>query len=59
MLVLSLVECSKAGVASIVSAAVIGYLLGDMEVFIWSIGGAVAVMLFVGSEYQRSLNGTL
>jgi hypothetical protein len=50
---------TEASVASLVSAAVIGYLLGDLEVFIWSVGGAVAVMIFVGSEYQRALNGTL
>jgi hypothetical protein len=50
---------TEAGVASIASAAIIGWLLGDAEVFLWSLAGAVAVMVFVGSEYYRALNGTL
>lgn len=49
----------EAGAASLVSSVVIGLLLGDGVVLIWSLVGAVAVMIFVGSEYQRALNGTL
>jgi hypothetical protein len=49
----------EASIASIVSSVVIGWLLGDLEVFVWSVVGAVSVMLFVGSEYQRALKGTL
>lgn len=49
----------EAGAASLASALIIGFLLRDGEVLFWSIGGALAVMLFVGSEYQRALNGTL
>ena len=50
---------TEASVASIVSAALIGWLLGDVEVFLWSIAGAVSVMVFIGSEYYRALQGTL
>jgi len=49
----------EAGAASIVSAAIIGILLGDGKVFFWSMAGALSVMVFVGSEYSRALNGTL
>jgi hypothetical protein len=49
----------EASIASIVSSVIIGWLLGDVEVFVWSVVGAVSVMLFVGSEYQRALKGTL
>lgn len=50
---------TEASVASVASAAIIGWLLGDWEVFLWSMAGAVAVMVFVGSEYHRALNGQL
>ena len=49
----------EAGAASIVSAVIIGYLLDDGQVLAWSLAGAGAVMVFVGSEYWRALNGTL
>lgn len=49
----------EAGAASIASAAVIGFLLQDFEVFLWALAGALSVMVFVGSEYVRALNGTL
>jgi len=49
----------EAGAASVASAVVIGILLKDGEVLIWSLIGAGAVMAFVGSEYQRALAGTL
>jgi|SRR5271157_1201894 len=50
---------TEAGIASVVSSVIIGFLLGDLEVFVWSVAGAVAVMVFVGSEYRRALDGTL
>jgi hypothetical protein len=49
----------EAGAASIVSAIVIGWLLHDKTVLMWSLIGAGSVMIFVGSEYQRALEGTL
>jgi hypothetical protein len=50
---------TEAAYASAASAIVLGLLLSDWEVFIWSMVGVVSVLLFVGSEYQRALNGTL
>ena len=49
----------EASIASVATSVIIGWLLGDWEVFVWSVVGAVSVMLFVGSEYQRALKGTL
>src|SRR6266852_7014550 len=49
----------EAAAASVVSAVIIAYLLRDFEVFLWSMAGAGGVLVFVGSEYQRALNGTL
>lgn len=49
----------EAAIASVVSSLILGWLLGDVEVLAWSLIGAVSVMLFVGSEYQRALEGTL
>lgn len=49
----------EASIASIVSSVVIAYLLGDREVLVWSLIGSLSVMMFVGSEYQRALKGTL
>jgi hypothetical protein len=49
----------EAGGASIVSAITISWLIGSREVFFWSLVGAISVMLFVGYEYKRALEGTL
>ena len=49
----------EAGAASVVSSGVIAFLLRDWEVFWWSLGGVGLVMVFVGSEYKRALDGTL
>jgi hypothetical protein len=49
----------EAGAASILSTAVIAFLLRDWEVFFWGLVGSVGVMVFVGSEYKRALEGTL
>jgi hypothetical protein len=50
---------AEAGAASLVSAAIIGWLLEDPIVFLWSMLGAISVMIFVASEYWRALSGTL
>jgi hypothetical protein len=49
----------EAAGASVVGAIIIGWLLDDREVLMWSLIGAVSVMVFVASEYQRALSGTL
>jgi hypothetical protein len=49
----------EAAGASVVSALIIGWLLGDGEVIFWSLLGTAAVLVFVGSEYRRALKGTL
>lgn len=49
----------EAAFASVISAALIGFLLQDFEAFMWGLIGAVGVMLFVGSEYKRALEGSL
>jgi hypothetical protein len=49
----------EAGAASVASAVVIAWLLRDWQVLFWSLTGAAAVMVFVGSEYKRALEGTL
>lgn len=49
----------EAAGASVISAMIVGYLLGDTEAFLWSLGGAVSVMVFIGYEYKRALDGTL
>jgi len=46
-------------VASLATSAIMGYLLGSWEAFFWGIVGAVSVMIFVGSQYERALDGTL
>jgi hypothetical protein len=50
---------TEAGIASVISAVILGMLLGDGEVFLWSLGGVAACLIFVGSEYKRALDGTL
>jgi hypothetical protein len=49
----------EAMAASVVMAVVVSWLLGSWQVFFWSIIGAIAVGIFVGSEYYRALEGTL
>ena len=49
----------EAAIASLVGSAVIGWLMGDFEAFVWSIVGAGATLAFVGNQYQRALEGTL
>jgi hypothetical protein len=49
----------EAAAASLVSALIIAYLLRDFEVLLWSLAGAAGVLIFVGSEYQRALEGSL
>jgi hypothetical protein len=49
----------EASIASLVSAGFVGFLLKDWEVFLWSVVAAGGVMVFVGYEYHRALEGTL
>lgn len=50
---------TEAGIASASSAAIMAWILEDWRVLFWGLTGVVLVMIFVGSEYQRALNGTL
>lgn len=50
---------TEAAEASIISALIIGWLLDDSAAFWWSVAGAAAVMVFIGYEYKRALDGTL
>lgn len=45
--------------AGIAFAAVTGILLHDFHAFLWSVVGAAGVGVFVWSEYDRALKGTL
>ncbi len=49
----------EAGYMSVASAAVTAYLLESWQTFFWSMLGVGVVLLFVGSEYKRALEGTL
>ena len=49
----------EAGIASAISAAIMAWLLEDWEVLLWGLAGVAFVLVFVGSEYRRALDGNL
>ena len=49
---------TEAAVASVIGSLIIAYLMQDGEVLFWSLAGAGATLFFVGSQYQRALQGS-